>query len=548
MNIVIYARFSSHTQNEQSIEGQLKECKAYAAAHGMTIVGEYIDRAMTGTNDNRPDFQKMIRDSERHKFEAVLVYQLDRFARKREDSAIYKARLKRNGVRVISAMEPIAQDASGILVEGVLESMAEYYSAELSQKIHRGMDINAEKCLSIGSNPGLGFIVNKDKTFSIDPEGAAIVREIYERFAAGETKSEIVRDMQRRHVKTAIGNEFSMNSLTKILSNKRYIGYYLYKGTETPDGMPRILDDELFYRVQIQLEKTHAVHTKSHGDGEYLLTTKLFCGHCKEMMIGYGGTSKTGRQYHYYACKKAKKKQCDKKIVSKELIENRVIEACLAMLTPENCDFIAKKVMETVSSDRDILPIKNLKKAIKDADAAIENLWQSLERGETSDLISERIRQKQEEKERYLAELEKEERKITVLTEPQILAFLDYIRKLPDDDVNKRRAIINIFVNTIYLYDDRFTIIFNTGSRMLEVSDIPLDDIETALAGCSGAVHTGSLSSELAPPKALCLCKVLFYCLKPPKIPFQNFFIIFLFFKAHLRLWFYNKDTKARKD
>ena len=501
MNVVIYARFSSHTQNEQSIEGQLKECKAYAAANGMTIIGEYIDRAMTGTNDNRPDFQKMIRDSERHKFEAVLVYQLDRFARKREDSAIYKARLKRNGVRVISAREPIAQDASGILVEGVLESMAEYYSAELSQKIHRGMDINAEKCLSIGSNPGLGYIVNKDKTFSVDPEGAAIVREIYERFAAGETKSEIVRDMQRRHVKTALGNEFTMNSLTKMLSNKRYIGYYLYKGTETPDGMPRILDDELFYRVQILLEKTHAVHTKSHGDGEYLLTTKLFCGHCKEMMVGYGGTSKTGKKYHYYACKKSRKKECDKKIVGKEYIEDRVIQVCLDLLTEENCKFIAEKVTEAVSSDRDILPIRNLKKAIKDADTAIENLWQSLERGETSDLISERIREKQAEKEKYLAELEKEERKITILTEPQVLAFLDYIRKLPNNDVNKRRAIINIFVNAIYLYDDRFTVIFNSGSRMLEVKDIPLDDIETALAGYSGVLHTGSLGSELAPPK-----------------------------------------------
>ena len=153
-----------------------------------------------------------------------------------------------------------------------------------------------------------------------------------------------------------------------------------------------------------------------------------------------------------------------------------------------------------MSSDRDILPIRNLKKAIKDADTAIENLWQSLERGETSDLISERIREKQAEKERYLAELEKEERKITILTEPQVLAFLDYIRKLPNNDVNKRRAIINIFVNAIYLYDDRFTVIFNSGSRMLEVKDIPLDDIETALAGCSGVLHTGSLGSELAPP------------------------------------------------
>lgn len=135
MNVVIYARFSSHTQTEQSIEGQLKVCYDFAKANNYTVVGEYIDRAISGTSDNRPEFQRMIADSERHTFEGVLVYQLDRFSRNRYDSAINKAKLKKNGVRVISARENIADDASGILIEGVLKSMAEYYSAELAQKI-----------------------------------------------------------------------------------------------------------------------------------------------------------------------------------------------------------------------------------------------------------------------------------------------------------------------------------------------------------------------------------------------------------------------------
>lgn len=138
MNVVIYARFSSHSQTEQSIEGQLKVCYEYAESNHYTVVGEYIDRAISGTTDNRAEFQRMISDSDKHTFEGVLVYQLDRFARNRYDSAINKAKLKKNGVRVLSAKENIADDASGILVEGVLESMAEYYSVELSQKIHRG--------------------------------------------------------------------------------------------------------------------------------------------------------------------------------------------------------------------------------------------------------------------------------------------------------------------------------------------------------------------------------------------------------------------------
>ena len=143
MNVVIYARFSSHSQTEQSIEGQLKVCYEYAQAHQYTVIGEYIDRAQSGTSDNRTDFQRMIQDSEKHAFQGVLVYQLDRFARNRYDSAIYKSRLKKNGVRVLSARENITEDASGILIEGVLESMAEYYSAELSQKINRGRKWNA---------------------------------------------------------------------------------------------------------------------------------------------------------------------------------------------------------------------------------------------------------------------------------------------------------------------------------------------------------------------------------------------------------------------
>lgn len=136
---VIYARFSSHGQTEQSIEGQLRECYEYAKRNDLIILPEYIDRALSGTNDKRPEFQQMIEDSKKRDFNYVLVYQLDRFARNRYDSATYKAKLKKNNVRVISAKENITTDASGVLMESVLEGMAEYYSAELSQKVKRGI-------------------------------------------------------------------------------------------------------------------------------------------------------------------------------------------------------------------------------------------------------------------------------------------------------------------------------------------------------------------------------------------------------------------------
>ena len=500
MNIVIYARFSSHSQTEQSIEGQLKVCYEYAEQNHYTVVGEYIDRALTGTNDNRVEFQRMIADSDKHTFEAVLVYQLDRFARNRYDSAINKAKLKKNGVRVISAKENITDDASGILVEGVLESMAEYYSAELSQKIRRGMSINAEKCLCNGSNPGLGYRVNADRGFDVVEDEAAIVREIFERYAKGETKTEILHDLQRRQIKTSLGREFNHNSITRILKNKRYIGVYMYKGKETPGGMPRILDDDLFYKVQDRLEKNRRAPARTTGDGEYLLTTKLFCGHCKEMMTGYSGTSKTGNKYHYYICKNAKKKKCNKKVIGKQFIEDCVVAECLKMLTDDSIRFIAKKVADECSKSPDNLSIKRLKSAIRESENAIENLWRGIECGQGVEMLMERINKRQDELDDLKAQLAVEENKKVYLSEAQIYAFLDYVSKTVYNDVNKKRAIINIFVHSVFLYDDHFNIVFNTSKKPVSKDNIPYEDIQAVLNAEDKPVCEGSSLQTSVPP------------------------------------------------
>lgn len=185
-NAVIYARFSSHAQNEQSIEGQLAECRAFAERNNLRIVREYIDRALTGTTDKRPDFLQMIEDSKRKGFQFVIVYQLDRFARNRYDSATYKAKLKKNGVRVLSAKENITDDASGILIEGVLESMAEYYSAELSQKIKRGIAISASKCKYFGGSVPLGYKVENKRTSSLTRKPPRLLRLCLKCLSAAE--------------------------------------------------------------------------------------------------------------------------------------------------------------------------------------------------------------------------------------------------------------------------------------------------------------------------------------------------------------------------
>lgn len=159
---------------------------------------------------------------------------------------------------------------------------------------------NGQKCKSNGNNPGLGFKVDANRDFYVDPDEAKIVRETFERYAAGETVADIVRDYNGRHLKTSKGKDFNKNSLHRMLQNKRYIGTYLYRDIEIPGGMPRIIDDDLFERVQFLLEKNKKASARTRGNDEYLLTTKLFCGHCLEMMTGYSGTGKSGKKYCYY--------------------------------------------------------------------------------------------------------------------------------------------------------------------------------------------------------------------------------------------------------
>ena len=194
MRGVIYARYSSDNQREESIEGQIRECKVFAERNGIDIIGSYIDRAFSAKTDNRPDFQRMIKDSASKTFDVVLVWKLDRFARDRYDSAYYKRVLRKNGVKVVSATEAISEGAEGILLESLLEGVAEYYSVGLAEKTLRGMTENALACKVNGSVP-LGYVPSEDGHYQIDPTYAPIIVEIYEIYRGGMTMKEIVSEL-----------------------------------------------------------------------------------------------------------------------------------------------------------------------------------------------------------------------------------------------------------------------------------------------------------------------------------------------------------------
>ncbi|MCL1859102.1 MAG: recombinase family protein [Oscillospiraceae bacterium] len=480
MNVVIYARFSSHGQNEQSIEGQRKICLDFCQQKGYNIIGEYIDRAISGTTDNRPEFQRMIADSAKKHFEYIIVYQLDRFARNRYDSATYKAKLKKNGVRVLSARENINEDASGILMEAVLEGMAEYYSVELGQKIKRGMDLNAEKCLCTGGNVALGYKV-ADKQFIIDENTAPLVRYIFEMYANGKIITEIITHLNAQGHKTSRGVPFNKNSLRAMLQNKRYIGVYTYRDKEIPDGIPRIIDDDLFYKVAEIMEKNRKAPARAKAKSEYILTTKLFCGYCKEMMTGFSGIGKAGMVYNYYICNGRKKKICKKKMVQKDYIENLVVSECRKLLTDENIKKIANEVVALCEAEKDTTNLKRLNKLLSENKRKHTNLMNAIMECDiesTRKTFYAEIPKIETERIEIENEISKEQSNQVNLTVPQIKFFLSALKKGNVDDIKYRKTLISVFINAIYLYDDKITLVFNSGDMTVTIDDKLLSDID----------------------------------------------------------------------
>jgi len=482
---VIYARYSpGPNQTEYSIEGQLKECYAFAKRMDYTVIREYIDRATTGTNDKRLQFQKMIVDSSRMKFQVVIVYQLDRFARNRYDSAIYKGRLKKYGVRVVSARENISDDASGILMESVLEGMAEYYSAELSQKIKRGRDLRIAELKHTGGTVPLGYTLTDDKRYQFDPLTAPIAEKCFQLYAAGNNLKTIAQTLADEYPeRISFGNVY--NSVGRILENRNYIGYYTRGKEDVKDGMPRVISYELFERVRQIRNKKKKTPTNGRAEEEYFLTTKIFCGHCKErigkdvFMVGVSGTSRIGKVHNYYTCKNVwNKKGCNKKAVKKREIEAFILNQAREQLTDENISMIAKVVSEISKRENNTPFLAEIKKKLKENAKATNNLLDAIESGEHMELLSERLSRKKKEKVDLENALIREQWDKAELTDSEIRFFLNRLKTGDVDDEKYKRALIAIFISAVYLYDDRAVIVFNTTDRPVTIdSEFVLDKI-----------------------------------------------------------------------
>lgn len=487
MKAVIYARYSSDSQREESIEGQLRECTEFAEKNGMTVLKHYIDRAFSAKTDNRPEFQNMIKDSKQKLFDVIIVWKLDRFARNRYDSARYKSVLKKNGVKVVSATEVISDGAEGIILESVLEGYSEYYSADLSEKVIRGMTENALKCKFNGGTLPIGYTVDEDRHMQINPLTAPFVLEAFKSYDEGATMTGIRDWFNEQGVTNTKGGTMKYNSVETMLKNRRYIGEYKYRDVIIPDGIPAIVPKDLFDRVQEKMAKNKKAPARHKAEDDYLLTTKLFCGHCGAYLCGESGTGRK-KVYHYYKCVNAKKsKTCKKKPVQKVWLEDLVVTETMKIVMDDKIiEAIVSMLMELQERENTSLPL--FQKQLNEVNSAIENMLNAIQQGVFTKTTKNRLEELEAKKEDLEIKIANESLAKPKLTPEFITFWLHKFRKLDMTKQSHRKMLIDAFINAIYLYDDKLIITFNykDGTKTITLDDIKATPIGSDL-DCSGA-------------------------------------------------------------
>lgn len=463
---VIYARYSSERQTEQSIEGQLRVCNEYAERNDIVIVDTYIDRAMTGTNDNRTDFQRMLKDSSKQAWDLVLVYKLDRFSRNKYEMAMHKKTLRDNGIKLVSAMENIPDTPEGIILESLLEGMAEYYSAELSQKVRRGMNESRQKGNFTGGYLIYGY-KTENKKVVIDEEKANVVREIFEKYASGVFVKDIIADLTERGIYNR-GKPFARNTIYNILKNEKYAGIVRHNDEVFTNIFPRIVPDDVYKIVKQKTEENH--YGKHDSTAVYLLRNKVKCGYCGKTVASETGTAKNGTIKRYYKCLGRKTgSQCKNKPIRKDLFEKLVIDTTFKIFDNlSTLDMVADKVLEINRkriADQSVVTI--LVKERNDAQKQIDNLVDCMAQG----IVTNSTKQRLEELETKVSELndkimiEKTKEKVQVSREE----IMKFIRTTLKKDC---KQMLKSLIKEILLYDDKIEITYN----YVDTKRIKIDD------------------------------------------------------------------------
>ena len=474
---VIYARYSCEKQTEQSIEGQLRVCNEFAERNGYTVIHNYIDRAVSGKTDKREQFQQMLKDSGNKTFEFVIVYKLDRFARNRYDSAMNKATLKKNGVKVLSACEQITDTPEGIILESMIEGMAEYYSAELSQKVKRGMRESCLKGNAAGIQPVFGYCI-VDKKYKIVESEAAIVRKLFADYVSGTTIKELVEWLKISGIRSHRGNVFSFGRVSEMLHNPKYIGKCKYGGEVYENMIEPIIDEQTFYRAQEKLTENVHKAARSKAAEKFILSGKLICAECGELMVGESGTSKTGEIYTYYKCaaKKKRAQNCTSKAVRKEVIEKAVYKAIIRALQDDNfIREVARKAVEIHNADiEESAELKILNRQKADIDKQLANITNAICQGIFNQHTQAKMIELSNTQQALETQIADEQAKtIFPLKEARVISFLKNYTEIVKcagkaESLDNMKRLFDVFIKEVIFDGERFLIIMKTTNEPLD--------------------------------------------------------------------------------
>lgn len=465
MNAVIYARYSpGPRQTDQSIEGQVRDCMAYAKENNITVLKVYADKHISGSDfTHRAEFNHMIADSEKRQFEAVIVWKIDRFGRDREEIALNKIRLKRNGVRILYAKESIPDGPEGIILESLMEGLAEYYIEDLRQKVKRGQRESALKGKAVSGQAPYGYYIDEDKHYQEKKEESWVVRYVFEHSSAGETATDILAQLQQLGVKNRKGESITKNGIYTMLRNRKYIGECTYDGIPIP--IPALIDQKLWDSVHARMKHRPRKPAAFKAPERYLLSCRIFCGECGSLMVGESGRGKSGKIYHYYKCAAQKRKggsDCTLKTYRKNDLENYVIRCTVQdVLRDDVIDYIADEVVAISKKSDQEQRLASYQASLRDAQKSLKNVMAAIENGILTPSTKDRLMELENQVEEYKTLIAKEKIRKTTITKDQVVYWLNLFRSGDLADEGFRLRLLDVFVHSVYIYNDKVVIAYN---------------------------------------------------------------------------------------
>lgn len=493
-----YARYSSDNQREESVDAQLRAIREYCSKNDIEIIGTYIDEAKTATNDDREDFQRMIADTAKIKVDCIIVHKLDRFARNRYDSAYYKHELKKNGAKVLSVLENLDGSPESVILESVLEGMAEYYSKNLAREVKKGKKENALQAKHNGGTPPLGYDVDAEQNYIVNEKESKTIKLIFDMYLNGYGYNTIVDTLNNEGHRTKKGNLFRKNSIHDILINKKYIGYYTHglsaepdengkrnnhkkdnaNAIIIPDAIPAIIDKEVFQMVQ-ERRNSH-LKPRMNKKRYYMLTGFLVCGLCGHAYTGNGTRRKNDhvKESIYTCANRSAKCQCKNKSIPQQEIEEYVVNHILTNVFSDEVlkqiikNLVALYEQEYVGADDEK---KNLSKLLTEVNKKIDLLLEAYMEGNVEKhLLKEKSKKLGDLKLLYEKQLRELESKTVIHFSEEM--FREYMLKQRSNLINgteqEKRKVLDTFLHKIFVYPDKFEIkcLVKTIDKMVEIN------------------------------------------------------------------------------